>query len=213
MTTVMYLHGFASSPGGVKATFIRERCAERGIAFRAPDLNVPDFEQMTITAGIQAAAQAVAACPPGPVYLIGSSLGGLTALHLLEQHPARVEKLLLLAPGLGLARRSAQTTPLGPVDQWREQGYLMAYNYAREAEAAIHYGFLQDAMQYDGFSVQPPVPAHIVHGRHDETVPVEDSLGYAQRHPGVTVDVLDADHGLTARVATIWAVAVEFFGL
>jgi hypothetical protein len=53
--TLIYLHGFASSPGGTKAQFVKARCEERGVRFRAPDLKEPKIVSIvdhTATIGI-----------------------------------------------------------------------------------------------------------------------------------------------------------------
>ena len=43
MTSVLYFHGFASSPGSAKITALRPLLAPHGIELNAPDLNVPSF--------------------------------------------------------------------------------------------------------------------------------------------------------------------------
>ena len=45
---LVYLHGFASGPMGRKAGHCRAWCAARNIPFHAPDLNLPDFEHLTV---------------------------------------------------------------------------------------------------------------------------------------------------------------------
>ncbi len=49
MNRVVYLHGFASSPGSKKAGYFRERFAARGIELEIPDLAQGDFDRLTIT--------------------------------------------------------------------------------------------------------------------------------------------------------------------
>ena len=51
---LVYLHGFASGPQGAKGTHCRDWAAARGIPFHAPDLNLPDFEHLTLTAQVEA---------------------------------------------------------------------------------------------------------------------------------------------------------------
>jgi predicted esterase YcpF (UPF0227 family) len=46
---VIYLHGFASSPGSSKATRFGRELKQRGIPYDCPDLNEPAFETLTVT--------------------------------------------------------------------------------------------------------------------------------------------------------------------
>ena len=79
---VFYLHGFASSPHGGKAQLLAERFAPLGVTLHAPDLNEPAFETLTVTRMIGQVEAAMAALPPGPVVLIGFSLGAFVAWHV-----------------------------------------------------------------------------------------------------------------------------------
>ena len=78
---VFYLHGFASSPKSSKAQFFNERLEERGIKFHIPDFNQPDFRSLTVSRMLQQLEKRIAAIPPRPVVLIGSSLGGFLAIE------------------------------------------------------------------------------------------------------------------------------------
>ncbi len=108
-TNILYLHGFASSPGSRKATSLGQRLAPTGVNYVIPDLNQPDFEHLTLTAILAHLDTVVRGLPQGPVGLIGSSFGGLTALHplasfslnLLENPTAR--ELMMIAASVGLA--------------------------------------------------------------------------------------------------------------
>ena len=46
---IIYLHGFASSAASSKATYLGQRFRERGFPFETPDLNLPDFSNLTVT--------------------------------------------------------------------------------------------------------------------------------------------------------------------
>ena len=56
---LVYLHGFASGPKGAKGTHCRAWAEARQIPFHAPDLNLPDFEHLTLTAQVEAVAELV----------------------------------------------------------------------------------------------------------------------------------------------------------
>ena len=82
--TILYLHGFRSSPQSWKARLLAAAMAERGLAdrFHCPDL-AHDPRQAI------AQAEAILAAHPGPCTLVGSSLGGYYATWLAEKHLLR----------------------------------------------------------------------------------------------------------------------------
>ncbi len=93
---IIYLHGFCSSPASWKSRLLAEYMAGRGLAghFVCPQLSpVPDVAVADVGCLIEAAG--------GPVTLVGSSLGGHYANHLVEKHglnavlinPAAVDRL------------------------------------------------------------------------------------------------------------------------
>jgi len=49
----IYLHGLASSPLSRKGQVLGERLAPMGVEIIAPDLNVPKFEELTLTAQVE----------------------------------------------------------------------------------------------------------------------------------------------------------------
>lgn len=50
--------------------------------------------------------------------------------------------------------------------------------------------------------IAPSIPISIVHGWHDDVVPVENSIRYA-RECGATLHIVDGDHRLTANIEQI----------
>jgi predicted esterase YcpF (UPF0227 family) len=84
--TLIYLHGFLSSPLAAKATLTRDWLARHSptIAFGVPAL--PDSPQAALAA---AEAAVLAALARGPVGLIGSSMGGFHATILAERFGLR----------------------------------------------------------------------------------------------------------------------------
>ena len=90
-----YLHGLKSSPDGFRACYIRERYPE----LVAPALSEDVYERMEL---LEREIQA-------PVYLVGSSLGGLSALMFVEQFPQLVKGMMLLAPAVGFCDQQYRT--------------------------------------------------------------------------------------------------------
>ena len=84
--TIVYLHGFRSSPASAKATQMRA-AVEALPAGRRPVLHIPDLQRgphsaIADVAGLVAAAR-------GPVTVVGSSLGGFYATHVAERYGVR----------------------------------------------------------------------------------------------------------------------------
>lgn len=213
MPTIIYLHGFASSPYGTKSHGLRAYVEDSGADYLAPDLNVPTFETLTVTAMIAAVDQSVRQAPSEPVYLVGSSLGGFVALHYLDQHQndsaQHVAKLLLLAPAIH--NRWVQTPEYA---EWERTGSLPIKHYGYNGNIRqLHFGFMVDHRQYDTSHVQPRIPIHILHGEHDELIPVSSSRDFAVRHPQITLQVLNTDHQMHDQMPAIWGVMRSFFEL
>ncbi|HEX5803177.1 MAG TPA: YqiA/YcfP family alpha/beta fold hydrolase [Azospira sp.] len=95
--SLLYLHGFRSSPQSWKARLLGTALAERGLArhFHCPALS-PD----PVAAIAQAEAILAACLPGGPCTLVGSSLGGYYATWLAERHglPAVLINPAVVAP-------------------------------------------------------------------------------------------------------------------
>lgn len=215
--TIIYCHGFASSPSSTKANIFARRFEERGTAIRIPDLNVPNFEHLTLTAMLQRVADEVRACPAGAIHLMGSSLGGAVAVHFADQYrdaeAVRVGKLLLMAPALDfMANRQRQLREEG-MARWKETGWREVYHFGYKEQRRLHYGVHEDSLAYDSFGVSLDLPILIYHGTRDETVDYRQSVRFAENRPNVQVHLLDSDHELLDQVDVIWEGALAFFGV
>lgn len=214
---VIYLHGFASSPGSKKANFFRPYFEEKGATYSIPDLNVPSFEKLSFTAILAKVADTVRAIEDDDIYLIGSSLGGLTTLHFCahyrDQEAKRIKKVALLAPAFDFAANRNKTMGEGWCQKWRDAGKMSFFNYARNAEADVHFGFVEDVLQYDSWRAIVDIPILIYHGKNDETVDYEQSIRFAKNHDHVTLNLLDSDHQLLDKTEEILQGIMDFFGL
>jgi pimeloyl-ACP methyl ester carboxylesterase len=175
---------------------------------KTPDLNQGDFSQITITRQLR---QVSAEFPRlvVPVTLIGSSLGGFEAAWL-GQRQLQVQRLVLLAPAFKFL--SHWLSPMGEeqLKQWQALQYLMVYHYGEKRSLPLSYEFILDAAQYQDIELLRPIPTLILHGRHDEVIPIQTSRDQAAQRPWVQLIELDSDHGLGNVLSEIWQ-AIEVF--
>jgi hypothetical protein len=207
--TILLLHGFISSGQSTKARYVGERFETTpDVAFHAVDFNPTpqDFAYMTVTGRIDRLRQYVLDRQIGAMCLIGSSLGGLVALHYAHRFGG-VERMLLLAPAL-----SWQAVRLSPdeLTQWKEAGTTSLFHPAFGEEVPLRYDLQLDGQRYRD-PVPPPTPVTIIHGRDDETVPIDHSRAYASAHPDdVHLVEVDAGHDLNGHLDMIWAYVQSF---
>lgn len=192
MTAFVYLHGFASGPTGRKADHCRAWAEGRGIEFLAPDLNLPTFESLTISAQVESVEALLATLPEPPV-VVGSSLGGVVAAAVAHRGAA-FKKLILLAPGLGFAQRRLFSTRWAG---YREHRRIPVYHHAYERWVKLGAELLDDLPAWaDDDMWQVRTHVVVIHGRMDESVPASESEAFLARHPGGVLHLLDDDHGL-----------------
>jgi uncharacterized protein len=191
MTSILYLHGFASGPSSTKARFFRERLERAGASVEIPDLAAGDFENLTIAGQLAVMDDAARG---RPLALMGSSMGGYLAALYAARHP-EVTRLVLLAPAFGFARR--WPSRLGPnvADEWRTRGRMDFYHYGEGRMRSLSYGLLEDAARYEDFPSFAQ-PALIFHGAQDDVVPVEASQEFAARHANARLEVVQSGHEL-----------------
>ena len=223
MRHVFYLHGFASSPASSKSAFLAGRLRRHGLDLHCPDFNEPDFETMTVTRMLEQVDRAIAALPPGPVALIGSSLGGFVAYHTAFRHAAPrgraattahpIDRLVLLAPALDFGK--SRLRHLGPdgLGRWRETNRLDVFHYGYGKTMPLEYAFQEDAERYDAFALTVDQPMLVYQGWCDEAVDPSMVERYARTRHNVTLHMMDDDHQMVASVPRILDGIETFFGL
>ena len=205
MRSVLYFHGFASSPGSAKITALRPLLAPPGIELDAPDLNVPSFDKLDFERMVERALECARAHPPRA--MVGSSLGALVALA--AAHRGIDAPLVLIAPALGAA------------DRWRTKiadgDPVTVFNYARNADAPIHRAFFLQMSSLEVDAAPPPSRVTAIMGRLDETVPFDvvestwrrwEASGKLSRGSRL-VEVEKGDHGLVSHTDIICNAIVE----
>jgi hypothetical protein len=94
--TIVYLHGFRSSPASIKATAFANAVAMLPASIR-PTLHVPDLQDRPAAAVASVCALVERDAAPAAITFVGSSLGGFYATHLAERYGARA---VLINPAL-----------------------------------------------------------------------------------------------------------------
>jgi predicted esterase YcpF (UPF0227 family) len=203
MSSLLYFHGFASSPGSAKITALRPLLERRGIGIVAPDLNAPSFERLDFGAMVERGIAAGESAAPRAI--AGSSLGALVALAVARK--AFPLPLVLIAPALGIADRWRTKLPDGDP--------IVVFNHARGGEAPIHRAFFEQMAELRIDEEPPASRVTVIMGRNDETVPFDTVAATWERWErrglaagSAFVEIPLGDHGLVEHSERI-AEAIE----
>jgi uncharacterized protein len=205
VSSVVYLHGFASGPSSSKARRFYAALTSAGAAVTIPDLAAGNFERLTISGQLDVLRGAAGDRPAG---LVGSSMGGYLAALYAARQPS-VERLVLLAPAFAFSRRWPEKLGAAEMERWRATDALEVFHYGEARNRVLRYDLIADAAQYEDFP-DFRQPALIFHGRRDDIVPVEYSQEFAAGRSNVTLEVVDSGHDLLDVLDDIVARAVAF---
>ncbi|HLL24312.1 MAG TPA: YqiA/YcfP family alpha/beta fold hydrolase [Kofleriaceae bacterium] len=204
---LLYLHGFASGPGSKKGVAFAEHFAARGIDVARLNLRVPSFEHLRLSAMIDHV-QAAIGEPRERAVIVGSSLGGLTAARVAERD-ARVGALILFAPAFQLVDRW-RTVLADDFAAWQRTGWREVVDYTTGQSARVDFGFVEDARQVDIGFPDVRVPTLVIHGVHDDVVPIDHARRFAAGKRHVRVIEVDDGHELVASLPRLLAEADAF---
>ncbi len=145
-----------------------------------------------------------------PVVLIGSSLGGFVAVQTAIDRPARVERLVLLAPALDF--RAERVGELGDrsVEEWRRTGRLDVFHFAYGRVMPLHYELFADAQRYQPHAARVTVPIQVFQGRRDTAVDPVAVEQWTRLQPDAELHLLDDDHQMHASLDDIWRETARF---
>ena len=218
ISRVIYLHGFASSAQSTKAQYFARRFADVGIPLVTPDLNAPDFGTMTVTRMLDEVGTVLAQGPPGPVALMGSSMGGFLAWNaaarlapIMPAHP--IVKLVLLAPALTFGRSPDEDFGPGVVEEWERIGTREFFHYGENAPRQLHYEFYRDALSYPAAHAHVHLPTLIFQGMHDDVVRPQGVIEFCQGRPNVSLRLLQDGHQLLDHLDLMWQETRTFLGV
>ncbi len=219
-TGIVFLHGFASIRHGEKAALLRDRCRVLGwscLVFdaRGHGESGGSFKDLTVSGYLEDARAVIAGPGAGlrRILLVGSSLGGLVALHLAARTPGGFAGCVALAPALRFAERHLAAAGAEGARKWRESGVRRLRNDWIEVD--VGWEFIADGLSFkeDELVAKLATPTLIIHGMQDEVVPVRGSTDFALRfaRPGVDLVLIgEGDHRLNTVKARVQSIIEEF---
>lgn len=210
---VFYLHGFTSSARSAKAAFFEQRLRARGVSFGCPDFNEPDFRTLTMTRMLGRLSSELDGAGPGPIALIGSSLGGTLAILAAERFRPRIDRIVLLAPAVMFATPGHHLLPPERIAEWRQKGALPFFHHAYNEERLLDVAFYEDSLQYDVPAAAFIQPTIVFQGLQDTAVDYRSVDRFVRARSNATLSLLDDDHQLAASLPGIWHAAAPFLGL
>lgn len=219
---LMFLPGYLSDMSGTKALALaaHARTSGQGMVrfdYSGCGASGGAFADGSIGRWRDDALAVLDAAVPGPVVLVGSSMGGWIALLMALARPRQVAGLVLVAPApdfteWGLELGGADRTLLA------QKGYIERPSAYGPEPYRYHRALLEDAPARTLLDKDLPIqcPVRLLHGQADMDVPWELSLAIAERLQAADVRVMlvkDGDHRLSRpQDLALLLRAVEEFG-
>ncbi len=217
----LYLHGFGSVQGGEKAEYFRARAGELGVPFCSFDFqghgeSGGSLRDLTLSRNLEDTARVhdyLGSRGLGTVVLIGSSMGGATALWHAARRPGQVLAGLHLAPAIGMRAGLERWAGEEGLVRWRREGFARFTNEFVDAD--LGWELLVDLRRYDAEVLLAAyrTPTLVLQGMLDASVDYRDIVRFAARAPGGLIRLQlfpDGDHRLTDRKDELWRLMLDF---
>lgn len=215
---VIMCHGFSGGKeGGGMALQMGEELGTLGfnvLVFDFSGIGASQglFEDITLTGQIDDLRAAVDWCTSrgmGPVYTLGRSFGGTTAIC----HGARDTRVAGVCTWAAPASLVEVFGPMadGPVDDEGEM-YALA---GPQGIAYLRKGFFTDLEQYDVPALAgqlAPRPLLLIHGQNDNVVPPRDAelIYNGAREPKQLIPIPGGDHQLSNHYRLVWDICFQW---
>jgi 3-oxoadipate enol-lactonase len=212
---VIFIHGFCQSSAYWAPTL--DRIAAEGLRGYAPDLpgfggSAKEKGPFTMPALADAVAAQLSVWGLGQVILVGGSMGGVVAQHLVLRHPARVQRLLLVATGAVTANETVapEKADAMAAAPWNEQtvtpvvdGFFykkpppekiaefrkIALSASQPAAVAAARSNAVNRTLNELNAIR--VPTLIIQGRHDRARTPEHGAEMRDRIPGACLEIIE----------------------
>ena len=175
-----------------------------------PDLEGGNFENMTLTSQVNIVFDLLDQFQGKKVCLIGSSMGGYLAT-LLAQKRVVIKATYLMAPGFNFLERWMRSLQLDYDGDNTLKRKVPIFHYRYDKTKYIYTDIFKDAKKWASIGLKRDVPTRIVHGTHDEVVPINESIKFVSRRPWCSLKELDCDHGLLSHLDWIVDDCIAFF--
>jgi pimeloyl-ACP methyl ester carboxylesterase len=207
--TVVFLSGFASHMGGTKALHLQQWCQNQGRAYlrldyRGHGQSGGEFEEGTVGLWAADALALVRAAAPGPVLLIGSSMGAWIMLLVARELGEQVRAMIGLASAPDFTEEliHAQLDVKQRARLNRDGRLERASNYD-QGPNVVTLRMIEDGRSYLQLQEVIPLncPVRLIHGLADPDVSWEISLRLCDRLEAEDVLVTlvkDGGHRLSA---------------
>ena len=200
---IILCHGFSTSKDGRTYVRLEEILNEHGIStfrfdFFGHGESEGKFEEITTSGAVDDVLNAIKFIKGADykkIGLVGSSFGGMTSIFAASKSDD-LYVLALKSPvsdykSMSETRRSEQE-----LEDWKDKGYV-ELDGADGERRWLNYSFYEDAEKVDAYKAarKIKVPAMIVHGDADETVPVEQSIRTASLIKNCRLEIIEGcDH-------------------
>lgn len=218
---ILYLHGFGSEQTGEKADFFREQALDGGFGFCSFDFqghgqSGGDLRGLTLTRNLEDVRRVhgfLRDRGQERLILLGSSMGGGTALWYSAFHPEEIVAGLHIAPTLEMDR--GLLTWAGPerARLWEETGTIHFQNEWIACE--LGWPLIEDlrAHPLKTLLTRYRTPCLLLQGKQDTSVSWRSVLDFAVRCAFSEIELhlfADGDHRLTDRKERLWELMMEF---
>lgn len=187
-----YCHGFLSNSFSIKGMHLKSVFHDRfGLTLHCLDLNGGDMSNLTFKTAFTAIDEVYQnenrkfPHAPRKLRLIGSSFGGQTVASYAAEFPNRVDRLVLLCPGVNIGvaiERLVIQKDSRALEMWKSDGvFPFPLPYTNES-ILVPFSFLECCQAF------PPYPmyscrAALIHGKDDDVVLLKNIEDFFEKCP------------------------------
>lgn len=217
----VYLHGFGADQSGEKAEHFRRSALEEGFPFCSFDFqghgrSGGSLRDLTLSRNLDDMARVhdwLRGRGQERLCLLGSSMGGGTALWYSALHPESITAGLHIAPALEMDKGLLAWAGPERGRLWEETGTIRFQNEFVSCD--LGWCLIEDlrSRPLDDLLARYRTPTLLLQGKRDTSVSWQSVVDFATRCAGEEVEVhlfADGDHRLTDRKDRLWDLMRQF---